>query len=650
MAEKKSLPELVRDRWKAGDRELAEDRRHYALNEAFYDGNQWVWWNGHQSTVEMLPGPTDEDERVRVTINKFSPRVRGLLGRMNARNLVFDQDPSAADDATLHGARLAARVATATADLGGWESIRSDELLASFLGGTSAVMIEQADDDGDAPDESEDDEAPVAMDQRTDRIRATPGCKLTSLAITEFCLEAGSRDQEASRYFVALQALPPEQVQAYYEMKAKPAADASGASSPMARRLTAAASSAREPDLTCVYTMYERPNHLCPAGRHVVIVGEEAVIDRPWPFKRRDRLNLEVFHQAGRRGKWYGKTFLNEARPVQVAYNMIRSNIHEHARKAGNARLMVPMSSVESMDDFDDDPGALIPYFPEHGKPEYLAPPQIARWLTQEPQQLEAELDDIMHSHAVTRGALNLDRQSGVAVSILAEKNDTPLGLMARQQADGWSEIASFVLEMFEDSGLTRAVVVELAEGIKVTEQWTGNELRGQTRVRVPLESTLPQSRSAMQAMLGQVQQQFPKVFEGVDASVMARLLDLPNQRMLSQAVSMDAQRAVLENALLAAGQVVIPQTWHDHARHIAEHNRHRNTQDFELADPDVQLLFAQHLAAHEQLVAEEAAVAAAANEEAPGLAALPQANNPIGSAVPPPMAEIMSLMNQQGA
>src|SRR5207302_1432884 len=111
---------------------------------------------------------------------------------------------------------------------------------------------------------------------------------------------------------------------------------------------------------------------------------------------------------------------------------------------------------------------------------------------------------DIMFVHATSRGEASFDRASGQALALLAEKDDSPLGLMAFEESQRWSEIGSYVLRVYERKvGETRTVQVQprLAQPGQVRQsKWSGKKLKGQTRVVVPLETTLPTSQAAMQA------------------------------------------------------------------------------------------------------------------------------------------------------
>lgn len=630
MDQRDAAAELVLERWRKGERELSEARRHYWMNVAFYDGHQWVVWDPNRNFVRNFAANEGPDAtRVRLTINKIQERIDQLLGRMAQRNLVFEVLASESDDATIAGARLGESILEAGRRDQDWEAIREDSLFNCFMGGTSAVAVEW---DGGAGEE-------LWIDSRTRAVVGTGDVKLVPLSVAEFCVEPGSRRWRDARYWVGLTLAPPAQVKAHYNLDFLPEADGNGAYSPLQREMLSSRGHDVEDDLTCVYVMYERPNKLCEKGRRIAVVNGKAVVKGEWPFPWKDRLNIECFRQKKLPQRWYGSTIATAARGPQQAYNAVRSSIIETAKMAGNPRMMVPKGSLDEDTLLTDESGEIVEYWPEAGSngPHYLEPPQLPRWLTAEPDRIEAELDGILYTHAVSRGVAPGDRNSGLALSILAEKNDTPLGPMARDQANGWGQLGSLVLKLYEAKAKeTRKAVVHTDRKVPQVLEWNGEKLRGQTTVNVPLDATVPQSRMATQAMLTNLAGSFPAFGQGIDQSTLARLLDLPGQQALQDAMPADVQRAMFENDRLSAGEPVLPEKWHDHGRHIAEHNRFRNTSGWESLPDDVKELFELHLQGHQRYLEEEAVAQATLNAIQPGFAGLPQADAPLGSAVPP--------------
>lgn len=630
---------LVEERWRRSDKVLSEVRRDYWLNYAFYCGHQWVWWDPVRNIVQnSLPASSYESDRVRMTINKITERVNQLIGRFTEKPLVFEALPSDADDASLSGAKLAQHILEASKLECGWEAIRRENIFNTLMGGTAAVCIEW---DGKAGEQ-------LMINAQDSQIVGTGEISLSPLSIAEFSVAPGSRRWTDSNWWVGCTALPPEQVQDHYNLPKKPDADAGAVYSPLQRSMMEARGVDSDSELTAVYVMYEKPNRKNEKGMRAVVVNGKTVFEGEWNLPD-DKLNLEVFRVTSVPMRWTAPTFVSLARAPQVAYNQAFSTIIEHCKLAGNARLLVPFGSLNEETQLTDEPGEIVNYYAVDGRaPEFMRPPDLPRWLTNLPAELEAQMDGILHAHAVSRGMAPGDRNSGLALSILAEKNDTPLGPMARDQAEGWGQIGSKVLKLYsEKANELRKKVVFTENGVPVPFEWNAARLHGQTRVTVPLDATVPQNKTATQALLTNLAQAFPSFGAMIDNDKLIRMLDLPGSKALSEIMDDDVKRAQKENDLMSVGEVVIPEAWEEHAKHIAEHNRFRNQDVYRQSSQEIRQMIDAHIEAHQRILEEEAMRQAQLNALAPGFGALPQADNPIGSAVPEDFAGQQAELRQ---
>lgn len=621
----------IREQWDRGDLALSKERRDYWLNYAFFEGEQWVYFHSNSREVAEFPRSRDDD-RVRATVNVLQPNLVTNIAKLTKSPLSFEVPANASDDASLTGARLGAHLLQSEHDEAGWERVRLDAIVNSFFGGTSAVVVEWDPKAGEK----------LGYDDETEQDVHCGNTQLSALAITEFTLEPGTRDQRDARWFIMAKTMTPEQAREHYGLDDAPDADTQMATGPLMRKLWNDRGFPTNVALVTAYTYYERPSARNAKGRYVVVIGDKAVVDEPWPFPCKDRLNLYVFRQQQLPKRWTGGTLMNDARPLQVLYNHACSMLSEHMKLAGNARLAIPDNSGVNGDDLSDEPGQWFYYDGMSSTPpRYLDPPNLPRWLVEHKNTLREQIDDIMSVHDVSRGQAPGDRNSGLALSVLAEKDETPLGLMAHDQAEGWSFIGSFCLKLWADKVKEfREASVQTPVGVPVVRKWTGRHLAGQTRATVPLDSTQPKSRAATQAWIIQIAQTFPGVIPQ-NPVLLSRLLDLPNQSMFTEAMDADVAQAESENHLMSVGIVPgldekpYPMPWDDHAKHIAEHNRFRKSGAYINAPTDVRKIVDDHIQAHENLASEETLQQRNLNQTLPGMAAVPQANEPAGSAVP---------------
>lgn len=585
-------PKLIRERLAKGQKALRAQQHQFWLNHAFLHGEQWLWFNPQTRSLDQLPRDPD---RVQMTVNKMWPASRNLIAKLVSRPLVFDVPPSGADDATVRAARTAESILNSLVVEHKWETIREEAAWGAWKGGVSAICVEWDSSLGD----------PITLpDGQQINIGDTVE---TALTIVDFVVEPGVRDAEKARWWIKALALPPEQVQAMYNLPKAPAADASAASTPFQAKLQSLHTKMGEeaPELTQVLTYYERPNPLNPQGSMIVVVGEEVVEGGSWPFPFKDKLNLAVGVETVIGGKWTGDTVLRMGRSIQCGINQSWSSIVEHMKQCGNARLFVPQSAVDMIDEMTDLPGEIVPYPDGTTPPAWESPPQMPGWWLQQPAALAQEMDEVLGLHDVSRGQAPANIESGLGLSILIEQDQTPIGRMTKEFAGVWGRVAQLVLDIYQENVLeTRQSVIKTPGQPAETTDWTGGSLMGQTAAVVPLDAVMPRSRAqqlefakqAMQMGLIGTLEQFVKV------------ADLPDQRDLLEALSPDVAKARRENHKMALGSPEPPAVFDMHAVHIQEHLNFMKGPRWDNLTPQAQQIFVLHNQAHEVIDAENMA------------------------------------------
>ncbi len=616
----------IRQRWEKGSEDIAAQRRAYEVNSCFVAGEQNIWWDDRSNRPDVLPDWSPD--RAAVVNNVVWPASRTLMAKLLRRPLVFEVPPKASGDSVVAGARKAEAVLGDTHREHNWEGLRRDHVWATWLGGSGLLAVDYDAQAGQALGQSED-----------GRPYGTGDTAEYALSIAEVATEPGSRDIERGRWWIRACALPPGEVAELYGLDEPPTADASAVMSPLQARM---ATGADKSSLCLVLTYYERPTRRSE-GQVVVVVGEQVVDRGPWHFPFRDRLNVVVCRETPVSRRWAGDTVLSAAISPQRALNRAESSIDEHMDAAGNARLMVEDGSVDD-EEWDDDPSSIVKVRAGTQRdPEYLSPPTMPAWWQQRPADLRSAIDDALGWHDISRGDAPAGAGAGVALSLLAEQDDTPLGAFSKELAEGWGRFASLVLEIDAAKVTeTRAARIERPGQVPEVIEWTGKDLAGQTTAVVPADAVAPTSRA------GQLQKGLLLLDKGVfgppgDPATTRRFLDfvdLPGGADVEDAVDFHVAKAQRENYRMSLGEVRIPAPFDDHAAHIAEHNRDRCSEDYELATDEVRSLKDLHVETHETLAAEEMGRQMAKGAVSPALAAAAQAHEPplAGEPVPAPV------------
>jgi hypothetical protein len=584
----------IRKRWDDGSKALRRLVGHYRENVAFDSGNQWVTWNDQRTELAQIPR---QDERVRATINRLLPARRTVMAKLHRRPLVFEVIPTTADDQAMTAARMAESILSDVAREQGWEEVRAQSSLSAWLGGTAILSIEW-DASAGQPLGMLEDGNPFGTGEVV--VRSSP--------ISQVAFPPGTTDAVRATWWVKATVMPTAEAKDRYHLQSEPAAD-SRANADRIKPVSDSVRGSEAVEKSCtVLSYFERPM-AGRAGTVATVIGHEIVSGpHEWPFPWQDRLNVAIVREAPIEDHWAGETVVSAAVQPQMLLNLMVSALAEHSKLAGNARLVISEHALELIETLSDIPGEVIPFDPQMDgvKPEWISPPQLPQWMTEQVTLLQREIDDILGHQEISRGSTPANIQSGLGLSILSEQADTPLTAMAIAAGRAWGDIASMALKLYEANVQEPRNARVDTPGMRSERiSWTGTDLAGQTTVTVPAEAVTPRSRAAQQAMsvrlweLGIVK----------DPKVVAQMGDFPDQSAFLEAIEPDVAKAERENHDLSLNEVREPATFDNHAKHIECHNRFRKTSRYEQLQPDVRTLIDNHILAHEKLARDELAM-----------------------------------------
>ncbi len=603
--------------YEAGTKATRSQGYNYWLNDAYVAGDQWLHHNPVTDSIESVPSEAD---RLQITVNHMWPASRTIIAKAVQNPLQFYVPPTGADDATMKGARTAESILIDLHREHDWEGIREDAHWAAWKGGTSVIRIVWDASAG----------TPLGMSE-DGRQYGTGDTVEDVLNITDFVIEPGARDAEKARWWIVRIGLPPKQVQAMFDLKDEPAPDAQAQATPFQRTVSGLGGKddSRQADipLTAVYTLYKRPTEDDKKGAVVNVVGNVVVETTEWPFPFKDRLNFVSIRETRRDGTWIGETVLKGGRSIQNGINHAWSNILEHLKLCGNARLAVPESMMDTIDQLTDLPAEIIPFPDQLGggnKMDYLSPPQLPTWVLEAPDRLKNEMDDLLGVHEVSRGDAPGRVESGLAISILVEQDATPIGRFIKETATAFGRLATMALQLYEAKVKeTRTAVVKTPGQPARQHKWTGKALKGQVQAEVPIDAIKPRNAAADQAMADGMMQ-MGLITTPEEYSKIARM---PFDRDMLEALSPDVAKARRENASMDLGEVCVPEKFDDHVTHIAEHLTMMKSAEWDLMSDETRDIFRKHNQAHEMLAAEEMGRQTAKAGVSPALAAAADAN-----------------------
>lgn len=619
----------VRTLYDKGSRAIRSQQLQYKLNSSYLQAEQWVY--KHSTRQEILRLPHDH-RRVRATIPRIGPESRRIMAKLLKRPLMYEVTPSAPDNATIRAAKIAEGVVTSVSDSHKWNNIREELAWACWKGGTAALCL-----DWDTTAGIE-----LSYDPVTMRPVGTGDIKETVLTISEMVTEPGTRDIERATWWIKAQALPAPEVKRLYKMAQMPPMDADPSLLPVQRAME---SGDGAKTMTLVLTYYERPNPDEKKGKVLTVVGDKVVDGpHPWPFPFTDRLNLAVAKETVIEGQWTGSTIVSDAVPIQTALNASWTNILEHLKSAGNARIQASETARDLTEGWTDEAAEFI-YFRDQPH-QWLSPPQMPAWWADLPDRLSAAMDDTLGVHDISRGQAPSNIQSGLGLSILSENDDTPSGKFSQTLADAFSALATMVLQTYQAKvtppETRKAQVAQKGGPASENITWTGTDLYDQTNCKVPYDAVAPLNEAARYARL----QFFVQAGMITSPAAASAYLDVPGMAGdFIEGIDPQVAKARRENYEMMQGEVCIPRDFDNHATHIEEHNMERLGARYERASIEYQQVLDQHVQAHSTMAAQEAAQQALKMQYAPALAAAAQAGQPPGSAMPPPSSSPQATM-----
>ena len=550
--------------------------RSYWLNHAFVRGLQWLRWN--QAITRLAEQPEDRD-RIQAVFNKMRANQRTIIANLTQRELNFEITPTGPDDESVRAARLGEAILRDLHRDQRWEIIREEHMAATCKGGTGALLVE--------------------IDPDTKLPRVKP------LSLAEFIIEPGSRNAETARWCIKVEALPPKVVQALFDMRKEPPEDAHAGLAPFQHRMLhqswGSESGATMPKLTKVLTYYERPMGKNKGGWQV-IVDSKVVEKGKWPYPFTNRLPIAVARETVEENQWWGTTYMDDVRKVQVILNGIWSGIAEHAKQLGTIRALFPASAEPFVEEMTDKPG-FQPWPDGVELPEYLEQPKLENWYESVIDRASMMIDDIMGVHEVSRGMAPPNIESGTGILALTENDSSPTGRLIKETARCWQEVAQMSLAIYESTQTKeRTITIDAGFGPERFPH-KGADLSKEFEVSVPSDQLLPRSR------IGMIEQADKMLQLGLIESPAqyVRIAEMPGAEDIIAGISPQIAKAKRENSQLARGEITNPE-WHkddDHNIHIEEHRAFMSTKRWELLPAELQKVFADHVQMHKNFQAE---------------------------------------------
>lgn len=587
------------------------------LNVAFFEGEHWLTW----SRSRRFARPILERWRVMFTDNRVQPAVLSEVAKLTKNRPTWEAVPTSADDVALDDALLTQRVLQAK-----WEDLKLQPLLRrvttwSRVTGAGFWKVTWDPEMGDGSDVAIDKQSgePVENPQKGGLLRRedlpedvhgqfawqrlAPGdVRVNVRSPFDIYVDplAGDEGMQSVRWLIEEAVRAPEDVAQRYGVQ-PPAPDAASSPGLVQSNLPGAQRDGRKVGVR-VWELWARPCAEYPQGRHVVWCAGKLLAFEPNPTLG-GGLPYVMFVGVPVPGRFWPTSMTSQIRPLNRELNKTRSQMRENANRFGNPALLVPQDLQNFQ--WNGAPGEQVPFDPWAQQiPQFLVPPRPPGNVTDEVGLIEGSIDKVSHQAEVSRGQVPAGVTAASAIQLLQEADQTIIAMDSQDFEQSISEAGRLMLDLICRFYKQERLIQIGGED----EDWDISSFRADQlkrdvpTVQVKPGSMIPRSVAARQALMEHILTLFLQNGVRMDPAALGQFLrefEVGGLESLISGFSDDARQIAAENAELRNGGDPKVEWWHNHAAHIAGHEREMKSKRFRVADEETKARFRDHLASH---------------------------------------------------
>lgn len=597
------------------------------LNVAYYNGDQWVKYDGGR-----LYEPALEPWRLKPVDNRIQGVVRTEIAKMTKTRPDFAVTPTAADEEDIRAANMGERVLDwLWKELDLTRKMRAGLLWSRICGGgfwkvcwdpTKGDMVEVLAnlDTGQVLKDSN--QRPMAMHRLGDNFdldsfQETVGQPVGKKAIArgDVAVEVrtpfelfpdpltGEEGLSSAEWVIEEVVQSEEYVRRRFGADIEADTDAINGIAESRMPVPGTAGAAGEPAKGVkVRELWARPSSKFAKGRHVVWVKDRVLQEdhNPYPW-----LPYIMFRGIPTPGRFWPGSVTEQLISPQTELNKRKAQIGENAARIGNPPLV---RSSASDFEWQGLPGEEI-VFQDTGTPaampQFMQVPELPGYIREDVQRIEASIQDISGQHEVTQGSVPSGVTAASAINLLQEQDDTRLGPDIGDMEVALGEAGTRLLELvhwyYTDARIVRNAGEDGAWDIF---DFRGAMLKGNTQVNVQAGSAMPRSRAAKQAAMTELMNLVIQYGVQVDQRSLRKFFqeyEVGGLERLFADIDVDENQVNRENRVMSMGQNLnINASYDNHGFHIDGHNEFRKSARFEALPEQVKMIFEAHVQQHQ--------------------------------------------------
>jgi hypothetical protein len=590
------------------------------LNQAFYVGHQWLYWNG-AGAAGRLDKPILPKWRETEVDNRILPIVSARVARKVKNRPTFVATPFTGSESDMDAARITEK--TMEFDwvyLSLQQKLFQAELFADIVcagfwklywdstSGESTEVVVDADGQ------------PVVLNGRILKKEDIGEEGLPAgTSIKKVCMGDPAVDVVSPFHFypdplaTAMEELEkafevkvrsPEYVKEHYGKDLQP--DTEAGSGPVESRMF----SSLLPGVSNsykgikVHEFWANPSSTYPEGKRVVWAQDELLTEEDNPI---DTMPYVMFSGIKVPDRFWPTAITTQLRGPQIGLNKTKSQIQENANRIGNPALM---KSRQANVHYTGVPGEEILYDSTvtDAVPQYLSPPEVPQYVREREQRYVDSMTEISGLHEVSNANVPAGITAASAINLLQEADDTRIGPEI-QDMEFSLGVAGTKLSRLRAKFTTDERILRIAGE---DENWDIVNFRGvmmgkEPTVECQAGSAMPRSKAAKQAAMLEILQtmmQYGLVPDARDLRQFLKGYEVGGIDRLFNSLTATEQQIQRENRQMSQGLAVPINAFDENQEHIDGHEEYQRTaryQQLVQQNPQIGQLIELHVNAHRE-------------------------------------------------
>lgn len=366
---------------------------------------------------------------------------------------------------------------------------------------------------------------------------------------------------------------------------------------------------------------WEEPSDAKPDGEYSVKVASKILYQGPHPYASSGiKIPFVPCRYIRIPGQIEGDSHITDVRPIQVMYNMTRSDMLENNLKLSNPMLLAPLGALKQPPQFE--PGEVITFNPL--APGGLTPFKVDPFPSNSMNMLLRLWQEMQNASGVMEvghGTVPRGVRSADQLAVLIEQEESRVYPLLADYESMIQTSLNYCLWLARDF-IDLPLVLRVLGKDKTYEvtEFSTTDIPRDADVVVEAGSTLARSGAALQQLALTLWK------EGVirDPALVLRLSQYGDLEEATTDVEMDKSQAQRENMRLKDGATVAAEDFHNHVVHLLEHNRYRKSAEYDESAAEIKALFAQHVREHMAMAGAQISALEGGRPSAPGTPGTP--------------------------